>query len=464
MCLGVGSPQRAHAEPGDATYAAIALAVKNAFSHTAAGTARSAAELKTLLEEELKWAFQSLGLMNKEGVFLVEALKNKGLRDTFDPAAFVDEVMGCAKQNPYLNAFIDAAGKAARTVTYPNDHDKDPKRKWMVSAVVYMKALDRLGKLVRQDIGVIEAIRNHYRHAWEHDAEFQKAYFAAMSVLRDKSNIFFRIKLASVDPGITDFIEFIKKQSVPPTHGRWLLSLNIAEAAAADFAVGNTDNARAGGILAENRVGSETTDAKTQAGPSVLSADKKAVLYSPPLPKQWADLYHVWNLAFVSQAGSSPFLFAKLLTPQVGCYAAAPKEYLFNRAIALYLHLHFTMYRGVDHHAPKLAEKAGRPVVTAIEWSDEPMTKLWGATNLHSAQSYAQEVECLTPGWLAKAKATFAESVDKASSLMRPATGTPTQGQEDPVAHRTGVIQEIDKKMKEWGAWLDPNGSCKLKK
>src|SRR5439155_18052223 len=82
-----------------------------------------------------------------------------------------------------------------------------------------------------------------------------------------------------------------------------------------------------------------------------------------------------WNLGFVSHYGVFPFFFAKLLAPQVLCYHADPKAYIYNRGLALYTHIQFVLF-----------SLAGRGAT--IDWSEKELTKLWGKANAASAADY----------------------------------------------------------------------------
>jgi hypothetical protein len=420
------------AREGEATYAAISAALKELFTKKADGQPLPQPAMYALEVDELKIAYRSLGLMNTEGAFTVKQLDGKKLLETFDAAAFIDQMAGCAGQNPYLSAFIEEMGKAPPA--YVKDWSKEPRRSLAQQAVVYAMALDRLTRLLGAEVATLAAVREHYKRQWREPA-FAKAYGDAASPFRDKTNIFLEAKLQSVIPAIKDFIRFISGTAqIAPDDGRVLVPLNISEAVAVDFVAGHSDNARAGIVLAEHPVG-QAANAKLDSGPSKLADNKKSVEWRPPLPQKWADLYQTWNMAFVSQAVASPFLFAKLFTPPVGCYQHAPAQYLYNRAIALYLHMHFTMFRVVDAHYPDLGKAAGRPPYRS-------------------------------PGIFAQAKAHFAELAEKASATLSQLTddeNVPAAVQPD-AAQAASVMKQLDQKAKEWGDWLSKGLSCALAK
>jgi hypothetical protein len=162
------------------------------------------------------------------------------------------------------------------------------------------------------------------------------------------------------------------------------------EAVLEDTRLGFTDNARAGMSMAVNPPGDTKANPKTGAGPSRFTPDHKAILYFPPLPRQWVDLYSTWNLAFVSHYPDHPFFFAKLLTPQVGCYQAAPEGYLYNRGMALYTHIYFTLFTRLDR-------KAKKPALADMDWSNKDLTKLWAKVNAASAHAYDEALAKADP-------------------------------------------------------------------
>jgi hypothetical protein len=100
-------------------------------------------------------------------------------------------------------------------------------------------------------------------------------------------------------------------------------------------------------------------------------------------PEQWADLYSTWNLAFVSHYPEFPFVMVKLLIPFVANYQRHPEEYIYRRALALWVHLHH-LYLGRADQA--------RTGQEAIVWNDVELTKLWGRVNREAAVEYAATV------------------------------------------------------------------------
>jgi len=150
-----------------------------------------------------------------------------------------------------------------------------------------------------------------------------------------------------------------------------------------DMSEGHAANARTGKILNDFPCGAKRYDPRTGEGPTIWTRNGKALQYRMALPREWADLYGSWNLAFVSRYREFPYLFAKLLIPQVQEYTDEPGAYIYNRALALYIHLHFLYLTRADNAAQD---------VESIDWADKDLTHLWGQVNLASAKAYAAAV------------------------------------------------------------------------
>jgi len=337
----------------------------------------------------LKDSYQVLRLMDARGAFTVKQLAGKGLEADFDPRAFVQRMVTCAAQNPYLTAFVqEASGKSFAFARHP---DRDAV---LARATTYAVALDRLTKVAYDDWRILEALKQ--RFAQVETGTFGKKF-------RHVGTFFGRVKQISIDVVMKNWIDFHKARKVPYDHGRVLLPVNIAEAVLEDMRLGYKDNARAGVTLTFNRPGKKTLDPKTHAGPTRFTPDKKAILCAPPLPRQWADLYSTWNLGFVSHYPNAPFFFAKLLTPQVGCYHGRPEGYIYNRVIALYLQIRHERYTLVDRESPK----AWSP--PKMDWTDKAFSQAWGKSNRASAKRYEADLDKVHKGWHAVAVKEAAE-------------------------------------------------------
>lgn len=348
---------------GGAYLAAVANAVKAAASK---GDPRAA-----LLE-----IYRSLRLADASGEFQVAALRGKKLRAPVDVGAFVDRVVSCMGQNPYLGATL--AAFASKGYRFSGADEAAVLRRVLAYAV----ALDRLTKLIRGDYRVLDAMRAHWKQ-YKKRGKHLKAF-----------NLFGKAKFLTMEFATARYLDNLRKRKISPDAGRITLPLNIMEAVLEDLRLGNKDNARTGLTLAFAKPGEKKKNPRTGAGPTTFSDDGKAIAYRVPLAKRWADLYTVWNLAFVSHYGRFPYLFAKLLTPQVLCYAPDPTGYVYNRAVALYIHLHQAAFEKLDREA---AKSAGKPYTEELAWADSTLTKIFSSVNVSSAKDYDRALNAADP-------------------------------------------------------------------
>ena len=292
-----------------------------------------------------------------------------------DALELVDEAARCADANPYLVEFLDRARGEAFDRLY---HKFQTEGAAVLPLVVaYGLVLERLTQAMRNDWRLIRACREIWLRARR--AEDMKEHLIA----------FERAKVLSIDIAIHRVIGFHESGSVTPEFARVLLPINIIEAMFEDIRLGNRDNAASAWPLVKDRPGSWAREAKTDGVAARWSEDRKAILLSFALPRRWADLYATWNLAFVSHYGDFPYLMTKLLIPRVNGYRDSPEEYLYNRLLALYCHLHHMGFGRID------LARQGRE---AIDWHDEALTKLWSSVNRDSAGKYARAVRSARHG------------------------------------------------------------------
>lgn len=303
--------------------------------------------------------------------------------DTDDALELVDEMARCAAANPYLVEFLDRAKGEAFDRLYHKVQTEGATV--LPSVVTYGLLLERLTQAMRNDWRLIEACRVIWLRA--RDAEEMKSHLI----------VFERTKILSIDIAINRVLGFHQSGSVAPEFARLLLPMNIIEAMFEDVRLGHRDNAASAWPLVKDRPGSWAREAKTGEVAARWSEDRKAIVLSFALPRRWADLYATWNLAFVSHYGDFPYLMTKLLIPQVNGYQDSPEEYLYNRLLALYCHLHYMGFGRVD-----LAGQ-GRD---SIDWHDEALTKLWSAVNRESAEKYSEAVEPLERAVLSTRRST----------------------------------------------------------
>ncbi|MBT8451355.1 MAG: hypothetical protein KJO40_05235 [Deltaproteobacteria bacterium] len=297
---------------------------------------------------------------------------------TDDALVLVDEAARCVDANPYLVEFLDRAKGEAFDRLFHKVQTEGAAV--LPSVLTYGLLLERLTQAMRNDWRLIHACREIWLKARR--AEDMKEHLI----------VFERAKVLSIDIAIQRVVEFHESGSVTPEFARVLLPMNIIEAMFEDIRLGNRDNAASAWPLVKDRPGSRAREAKTDGVAARWSEDRKAILLSFALPRRWADLYATWNLAFVSHYGDFPYLMTKLLIPQVNGYRDSPEEYLYNRLLALYCHLHHMGFGRID-----LARQGCDP----IDWHDEALTKLWSSVNRESAETYARAVKSARLGALA---------------------------------------------------------------
>ena len=114
----------------------------------------------------------------------------------------------------------------------------------------------------------------------------------------------------------------------------------------------------------------------TGAGPASITKDGQLITCRPPLPLQWADLYLVWNIAFVTEKFPDfPYFLPKLLIPSVSGYQAHPETFLVNRAIALNIFINWKLNR-LNRNYMKL------------NWRIPDLIRDMGKMNSRSAEDY----------------------------------------------------------------------------
>lgn len=310
--------------------------------------------------------YQTMRLMDANGVWAapeLEAISEEllpsdlSVADAYD---LIDRMAYHAEENPYLVDFFEAAeGKQFDTLF----NQVDAQGASILPAVVaYAVLQENLTKAMYNDYKLIEVLMG----IWVPTRQ-------ALGIEASLST-FHTLKLMSVEKPMNDYIQFHTTGEVPANYAKLDLPLNIFEAVAEDLSYDRRDNAKAGAILGFHVPGEQ---------PARFSDDGKAVLLSMPEPKAWADLYTIWNMAFVSHFEYFPFVMVKLLVPQVNNIAVNPEAYIYNRSLALYSHLHFSFLGQFDQMV------AGTP---PMQWFDEDLNKVFGKVAKRSAMKYKAKV------------------------------------------------------------------------
>ncbi len=342
---------------------------------------KTAADVTTMMRAH----FVQMKLMDEHGVWANEKLASIGDKllpqtlDGQDLAKLADAMATNAAENPYLHQFLGQAegpgfAKLYRLVAKEGG-------RILPDVMAYAMVQERLNVAMREDWRVLEACQS----VWSKEVTNKD--------VREQFDLFELVKKVSVDYPIEQILEAHRTGEVPADFWRVVLPVNILEAAAMDLKLGNYDNAKVAWTLAVNPPGGSENLA-TGAGPARFAEDGQAIETHMPLTQEWVDLYHTWNMAFVSHYEHFPYVMAKLLIPNVADYQDAPEEYMYNRAMALYTHVNFALLGRLNGGVSK----------DSMDWASEEVTANWGAVNNASRHAYKAELDRLDPSLLSQFK------------------------------------------------------------
>ncbi len=281
---------------------------------------------------------------------------------------FIDQIVEANLKNDYLKDYLrDFKLENYKTLADKVDSEGDT---ILPDVLMYSYLLENLCHLCASDYHYLEELYLHL--------EARRKETGAFKLLP----LFHKIKMISVAKPLRDnYLKSFKTGEINPKSGGIAVAINIIEATWTDYKSGIKGNAKAGWILAKNRCGKLSADPRTGVGPSGFSKDQKMIQRSYPLGLEWAALYQVWNMCFCTRFQDYPYVIAKLLIPQVANYHEEPKNYIYNRAMALYLYLNFSCF---DYMEKK---KTGEPV---INWFNRDLSLDFAKNNKRAAESYEE--------------------------------------------------------------------------
>jgi hypothetical protein len=282
--------------------------------------------------------------------------------------AFLDQVGENIDTNPCLRRFL----QSVEWSRFPNLLQKiaDEGPEIIPDVVSYTMALQKLTEALRQDYRLLLPLLKH----WENER--------IEASLNRHMPAFWNVKRVSVKYPLRKMVEFHQSGEITEGFLRFLLPVNILEAATAELLLGFSSNAKTGWVLAVNGPQKLRREADGRARTTAWSTDKKAFKYNLPLPQQWNDLYQCWDMAFISTFRDFPYGLANLLIPAVSGYQENPREYLYNRKLALFIHIYYAGF----FRSGKAQQ--GEQV---MDWSDRELTRLWGEANWQSAREYVHQ-------------------------------------------------------------------------
>jgi len=335
--------------------------------------------------------FITMKLLNKEGKWsdpLLSAIREELLLSTLcvgDFESLMREMMDNASKNPAIHEYLVEVCKRVRQSGCEqeclNTIIKESPR-YIPEFLAYSMHLQNLTSAMRRNHKVASAVRR----IW------QAARPGFWGILRKGISGCVAIKYYSVKIAVEKMFDCLTNQQMDPGFCSSSLPLNIMEASILDTFCGRADNAYAGTILAKHGPGRDA-----HGGPSRITVDGNGMELGMPLAQAWADLYQSWNLAICLQNCSLHYI-SKLLIPVVSGYQdtaavrarldrgeilpSKAKEYVHRRALALYVKLHFAVFR-----------EANDPRV--YHWKAGALARLFGKINAKHAKNYARKVENL---------------------------------------------------------------------
>ncbi len=259
--------------------------------------------------------------------------------------------------NAYFHAYLEAVARA-ETPAFARCLATEGVRV-LADVLAYALLLERVTRTVRADPRALRSLLAHLESA------------RAEHRWRRHAPVFLVLKFESVEAPLRRILTCLEQGMVEENFGRWALALNIAEASLVDWVSGKRDNAAAGWLLA-----------RTSGGRAYLNDDGTGLAWSRPAAKAWADLYTVWDLAFiVGNYANFPFVVAKLLIPAVAGYADDPDSFMYNRVIALHLQLNWGIFLR--------CELGGQ---LNLDWPHAELTVPGGASNRRSADDFRRRM------------------------------------------------------------------------
>jgi len=302
-----------------------------------------------LLQEDKTWSHPEL---QKLEFYLLPPLSQADLK------LFVSEVAKNLKRNNYLENFLldpelQKFTAELQTMADQTGHELFPK------TVTLAIVLDRLNEVMLENPAMVTICMDIFK---------KKQQSGWMSVFITESE---QKKLLLVEKMVQ---EAIAPNSVDTDTSTF--TDNITWATDIDIAGGFTQNAAAGQILTK-----QTPD-KVDQTLQTFSKKNRAILFHPSSPRQWADLYVTWNLAFVARNEHFPFMATKLIIPSVSNYHQDPEGFLHPRVLSLYTFMNYYFFERMHH----ITSSWEHPVF--LPPSD--LVSLWGAVNAESAVEYAK--------------------------------------------------------------------------
>lgn len=319
--------------------------------------------------------YEKIHFLDQSGNWMapeIEEISHKLLPETVtidDVNDFIDEIAANLGQNPYLLVFLNDAVNGS----YPKLIEK----------------LETEGPEILKDVVTWAMVLENINRANLEDPHFLKfaaGYWAAerskVGVTIQDTGLGAYIKMKSVEIPLNKAIDDLVTGDLDPNIWKGWLPFNIWEAVMVDTFSGRGDNAAAGWDLIRNSPAAPVNE-NLGTGPATITEDGNRLEIRMALPLKWADLYQVWNMAFIAQIDIFPYWIVKLMIPSVTGYQDIPEEYIYRRAVALYTTEQYLFLGG------KLYPESGSQT---IDWADKDLVKDWGKVNKIVGKEYQEDV------------------------------------------------------------------------
>ena len=295
--------------------------------------------------------------------------------------AFVEEMATEVLKNDIIVAALAIAHVEGVSIFQRQGNDVETT--WIVESVAWCYALHVITMTAEADKSILKLL-------YEHVQEMRTGPLAGW---QEEATDFEYLKTSTIDPAVASM--FKASSNVPSENkldatANLGLTMNIMEAMWSDYQAGNKDNAEAGYELA---VLDGLFDFTRQANRARHATAESSMFKISPIPRNYSDLYHSWNLNFVCQEypGKTPVVLAKLLTPAVGSYSARPERYMQPRVIALYAQI-------LREMCERVIDGTNGDLPEVDTWISIEFRDLWSKVNLIYSKRYRAFYESLGRG------------------------------------------------------------------
>lgn len=276
---------------------------------------------------------------------------------------FVRQVAGQVADLKLLTQLLETLTVARTARSFMLIEDKDDAE--IMRLVHYSLCLTLVTRAMIDDVEVFETVVKRLG-----------ANMRAQPQWWSQLTLFEQSKVILVEKTMEKILDVRRSGFIDPEWGEIGLPANILVAVLEDLRLGNADNAYAGLALMRAKPG------QLGDGATISHDGRCAVRMNMPAAALWRDLYISWNLALTTNFADSPYFAAAILNPCV--LGAETAEFMFHRALALYVHL-------AGQIMGRVASKGSDPSVpgqATRDWRNESLTARWGQLNRDAARRY----------------------------------------------------------------------------